>query len=96
MWVYFLNKVGPLDYDWIRKNGSGWITGRVECECDDIEDEGYSPQGREFPTGLMHENDWASMSAWAAKLRTKEVLTREEFIEMYQRAKGRKIRWFTG
>ena len=94
MWGYFLNRMGPINAGWIAENGCRWAGGRVDCHCDDSEDENYDPYGNEFFMPVMHEDDWIAMGDWAMRLRTKKLLSKEEFLDKFRQDAGVEIRWF--
>ena len=41
MWYGWLNRMGPCNREWVANNGSDWAGGRIDLDCDDIEDPDY-------------------------------------------------------
>ena len=71
--------MGPVNMDWIRENGQGWATGRIDCRG-----EGLDPYGEEISVPPMKQEDWYRLSEWMWEFSSKELLTLEQIVQIYQ------------
>lgn len=71
--------MGPVNMDWIRENGQGWATGRIDCRGD-----GLDPYGEEISVPPMKQEDWYRLSEWMWEFSSKELLTLEQIVQIYQ------------
>lgn len=80
--------MGPVNYDWIQKNGNDWAGGRIDiCGNDD-----YYPDELHLP--IMKASSYGPFSEWLSKLRTTGMLTLKELVERYENETGNKIIWW--
>ena len=71
--------MGPVNMDWIRENGQGWATGRIDCRGD-----GLDRYGEEISVPPMKQEDWYRLSEWMWEFSSKELLTLEQIVQIYQ------------
>ena len=84
---YSINWMGPINRDWIQKNGNYWAGGRIDVYGTDID------YPEEIGLPIMYQEDWVRLSVWLDELRTKELLTFEELVAKYEENNPR-IRWW--
>ena len=84
---YSINWMGPINRDWIQKNGNYWAGGRIDVYGTD------SDYPEEIGLPIMYQEDWVRLSVWLDELRTKELLTFEELVAKYEENNPR-IRWW--
>ena len=88
---YFLNWMGPINNDWIEKNGECQASGRIDIS--NIPDE---PFGLEYAVPPMHKEDWGKFSEWLRHHYTPEVWSYDELIQCFEdKQLKRKIRWLS-
>lgn len=88
MITYSVNWMGPINPDWIKKNGDYWAAGRIDIRG--IPDD---PYGDEYGLSAMHMEDWCKLRDWLVTYKTEEVVSYETLIESYEKDNP-KIRWF--
>lgn len=84
---YSTNWMGPVNYDWISKNGEHWAGGRIDIYGTDSE---YPD---EYALRIMHSEDWGRLSNWLDALETETQLSYEELIAEYEKTNPA-IRWW--
>ena len=83
---YSTNWMGPVNLDWTEKNGDHWAAGRI-----DVYGKGEYPDEIGLP--LMHKDDWHSFSECIDTVKSENMLSLEQLVEMYEQ-KHSPIRWF--
>ena len=84
---YHTNWMGPVNGDWIKKNGDHWAGGRIDVRGTD------DPYGDEIGLPIMNSEDWYNFSEWLKTFETEEIWTLEEIVKMYERVNP-EIRWW--
>jgi hypothetical protein len=85
---YSTNWMGPVNLDWIEKNGNDWAGGRIDVYGNDD----YYPDELSLP--IMKAKNYGPFSEWIRKVRTVEVLSLKELVERYENETGDKIIWW--
>lgn len=88
---YWLLWMGPINKDWIDKNGSCWCAGRIEASWSEGED---NPYGIEYAVPPMHCNDWKEFSTWLMHHQTEEVETLQMLCWRFELHRNKVIEWF--
>jgi len=88
---YFLNFMGPINRDWIIKNGNNWCGGRIDVSGLDYFE--YYEGRTELGVPLMHAEDWRSFGNWLWEFNSESMLNLEQLVSIYER-ENPKIRWF--
>jgi len=94
---YSTNMMGPVSLDWYRERGlldeSGqpkeyWAGGRIDI---------YGVPGEHYPIEyalpIMNGESWNIFSDWLDEYETKELVSFEQIINMFETKTGHKIRW---
>ena len=84
---YSTNWMGPINYDWIQKNGDHWAAGRIDVYGGD------EPYPDEIGLWTMHVEDWNRLSDWLDNFRTAEQWNLDQILEEYYKTNP-EIRWF--
>jgi hypothetical protein len=84
---YSTNWMGPINYDWIQKNGDHWAAGRIDVYG------GEESYPDEIALPIMHSEDWTNLTSWLDGFKTKELLNLEQLVAEYEKTNS-KIRWF--
>jgi len=84
MYTYFLNYMGPINMDWIKKNGSGWRAGRIDVD-------GPSPD--EYAVNVMDADSWVLFGDWLFNLTTETKLEFQELVTRFEAEAGHRIVW---
>lgn len=87
MITYWLNWMGPINKDWISKNGDHWSCGRIDVSG--IENE---PFGFELGVPNMLSSDWVMFGAWLRGFVSSELLSLKELVAEYEKTNP-KITW---
>ena len=85
MITYSTNWMGPINTNWLEKNGNQWSGGRIDV--DGVPDE---PWGFEIGLPVMKTKDWNEFSDWLIDFTSEELLTLDELLVEY----GKPISWF--
>lgn len=88
MITYWLNWMGPINADWISKNGDQWSGGRIDVSG--VEDE---PFGFELSAPTMLSSDWVRFGAWLKDFSSPELLSLQELVAEYEKTNPT-ITWF--
>lgn len=83
--------MGPVNKDWIEKNGNHWRGGRIDVH--DEHADYFDHSTREFGVPLMHAEDWSMFSEWLWDFESDEVLNLDQLVGLYE-CEHPKIRWF--
>lgn len=86
---YSINWMGPINSDWIAKNGGHWAAGRIDIYG--VPEEHYP---LEYSLPPMHYEDWNDLSDWLDVLETDRLLSFEELILTFQWLTKIQIRWW--
>ena len=84
---YSTNWMGPINAEWIKRNGDHWCSGRIDVYGDDV------PDYTELHLPTMHNEDWNTFTKWLDNLTTPEVWDLEDIVRAYE-AYNPKITWF--
>lgn len=82
---YSTNLMGPINLEWIKKNGDNWSSGRIDVYGDRYESEMGLPP--------MDWKDWDQFSQWLDKFKSEKPLRLEELVKLYEETNS-KITWF--
>ena len=86
---YRTNWMGPINMDWIRKNGAGWSAGRIDCRG-----LGLDPMyGDEIGLSPMKTEDWNRFGDWLDSFTSGTMLSLDELVNEYEKTNP-KIVWF--
>ena len=77
---YSTNWMGPINTDWIAKNGDCWAAGRIDVHGE----EGY-PQEIALPP--MHDRDWERFSRWLETFETEFVWPLTLLVAEYEKTR---------
>ena len=91
MWYAFLNRMGPINRQWMEENGYDWAGGRIDFDCNNENDPMYDRYGREVSVPMMHEEDWYSFGEWLGEQKWREYPV-ESVFDQYTESGGT-IRW---
>lgn len=83
MITYFLNRMGPVNSEFIKKYGDDWAMGRIDIM--DVPDE---PYGLEHAMDAIKEDEWYDLSEWLWNLETKEVWNKKQILDRYTQETG--------
>lgn len=87
MFRYSTNWMGPVNYEWTKKNGNHWAGGRIDV---------YG--GEEYPDEIglpiMHTDDYRHFSEWLDSFTSIDIWTLEELVLLFEKQKRVRIRWF--
>lgn len=72
---YSTNYMGPINAEWIEKNGDHWAGGRIDV-YGDAETEIYLP--------VMDVRDWNSFSTWLYNLKTDDLWNLDQITRLYE------------
>jgi hypothetical protein len=79
---YSLIWMGPINAAWIKKHGSNWVVGRIEVRSGDFDwadvEYGITIDGK----------DWSALSDFLCKLKTDEILTKNQLCAMFEAETG--------
>ena len=84
---YSTNWMGPLNKEWIEKNGKQWAGGRIDVYGDDV------PEYTELGLGVMKGEDWRKFTVWLERLTTPEIWTTDQLVQAYE-FHNPKITWW--
>ena len=84
---YSTNWMGPINYDWIQKNGEHWAAGRIDVYGGD------EPYSDEIGLWTMHVEDWNRLSDWLDNFHTADQWNLDQILEEYYKTNP-EIRWF--
>lgn len=84
---YYLILMGPINKEWIEKNGKQWCAGRI-----DIDD--GSPYGVEYAVSPMHYEDWNEFREWLMHHQTEKLLSKQELFSRFESERNKLICWF--
>lgn len=77
MWNYYLVQEMIMNTEWIEKNGSNWVAGRVECYD---RDNSYGYASREYSL-IIDGKDWNNFDDHLRTIETPSLQTLEQLIE---------------
>lgn len=83
---YSTNYMGPINMDWIQKNGSDWSGGRIDVYGTDS----HYPDELSLP--IMKTSDYATFSDWLDTVETDTMWTLEQLVTEYEKTHT-KIVW---
>ena len=101
--THSLNWMGPVTMDWYRKRGltrndgqfeiitTNYCGGRIDIRG--LDNEEYYSGWHEYALPIMHEEDWNSLSIWLKTFKSKELVSYDDLIELFEKDYGKKIRW---
>jgi len=84
---YSTNWMGPINSDWIQKNGNRWAGGRI-----DVYGGGDYPDEIGLP--IMHADDYGHFSEWLDSFTSIDMWTLEELVHLFEKQTKATIRWF--
>ena len=88
---YSTNWMGPVNYEWTKKNGEHWAGGRI-----DVYGTGYG--GDEYPLEItlpiMHVEDYRRFSEWLDSFTSIDLWSLEELVYLFGKETKINIRWF--
>lgn len=84
---YSTNWMGPVNYEWTKKNGEHWAGGRI-----DVYGGGEYPDEIGLP--IMHADDYRHFSEWLDNFTSIDVWTLEELVLLFEKQTRVRIRWF--
>jgi hypothetical protein len=87
---YKTNWMGPINREWIQKNGNYWSAGRIDFWNNLHPDDEHLD---EMSVPIMHAEDWYRFSDWLRPIETDFPWTLEQLVELYEK-ENPKIRWF--
>jgi hypothetical protein len=96
MWTYRTNWMGPVNLDFIKKNGGGWAGGRIDVYCDDDTDPLYEDtyRGRdEIGLPIMSGESWRDFTNFLEGFNSLRFMNLEAIIYEYEKA-NKPIEWF--
>lgn len=79
--------MGPINHDWIAKNGAEWAAGRIDVSGTE------EFWGTEIGVPPMHYEDWRRFSDWLWDFQTRKVYSLDELVEEFE-VENPKITWF--
>lgn len=85
---YCTNWMGPVNLDWIERNGNDWAGGRIDVYGNDD----YYPDELGLP--LMKANDFYEFGEWLRTVRTVGVLSLKDLEKRYTSETGKTITWY--
>lgn len=85
---YSTNWMGPVNYDWVQKNGNDWCVGRI-----DVYGTG-SDYPEELDLPMMKSDDWYRFSSWLDTIKTVKMLTTVQLVDWYETETGWRITWY--
>lgn len=80
--------MGPIDTKWIRENGDGWASGRI-----DIRGIPGEPYGDEYTLPIMRNEDWCLFCEWLSNVKTPKQISREALIDWFERDNNHQMVW---
>lgn len=86
MITYYLNWMGPINTDWISKNGDQWSCGRI-----DVSGTG-DMFGTEIGVPHMLSSDWIVFGLWLRDFASQKLLSLKELVAEYEKTNP-KITW---
>jgi hypothetical protein len=86
---YSTNWMGPINMEWINKNGRHWAGGRLDFWNPTID----SHYPDELGVPIMHAEDWHKFSDWLDEFRADRVLSLTEIVSEYEKTNPA-IRWW--
>ena len=84
---YSTNWMGPVNYEWTKKNGDYWAGGRI-----DVYGNGDYPDEIRLP--IMHADDYRHFSEWLDSFTSIDMWTLEELTLLFEKQTKIRIRWF--
>jgi hypothetical protein len=77
--------MGPINADWIKKNGDNWSSGRLEVWTGNFDwaDEEYGI--------TIDSQHWNVFDDFLGELKTETVLTKDELCAMFENETGNKL-----
>jgi hypothetical protein len=96
MWTYSTNWMGPVNRDFIKKNGGGWAGGRIDVYCDDDTDPLYEDtyMGRdEIGLPIMTGESWRSFTNFLENYRSLRYMNLDALVFEYEKNNDH-IEWF--
>ena len=85
---YSTNWMGPMNMDWIEKNGSDWAGGRIDMHGGDWS------YPEEIGLPMMKQEDFNKFSNWLDTIETDDVWTLQQLVKQYEKTNS-KIVWHT-
>jgi hypothetical protein len=79
--------MGPINYEWTKKNGDYWAGGRI-----DVYGGGDYPDEIGLP--IMHADDYGHFSEWLDSFTSIDMWTLEELVHLFEKQTKATIRWF--
>jgi hypothetical protein len=76
---YNTNWMGPINTEWIKKNGDDWSGGRIDVWGTD------EPYGVEIGIPIMKSEDWHRFGNWLWNFETDTVWTLDELVKEYEK-----------
>jgi hypothetical protein len=88
---YSTNWMGPVNYEWTKKNGDYWAGGRI-----DVYGSGYA--GGDYPDEIalpiMHKEDYGRFSKWLDSFTSIDLWSLEELVYLFEKETKTTIHWF--
>ena len=82
MMRYSLIWMGPINAAWIKQHGDNWAMGRIEVWSGDFD-------WADIEYGItIDSKDWSAFSDFLRKLKTNQVLTKNELCAMFEAETG--------
>jgi len=79
--------MGPINSDWIQKNGNHWAGGRIDVY-------GSEEYPDEIGLPIMHVEDYGKFSEWLDSFTSIAMWTLEELVLLFEKQTKIHIRWF--
>ena len=83
---YSTNWMGPLNREWIEKNGRQWAGGRIDVHGD-------VPEYTELGIRIMRGEDWRRFTYWLNDFVTPEIWTTEQLVMAYELYNTKIVLW---
>ena len=85
---YSTNWMGPINMDWIKKNGNDWSGGRIDCRGGTL-----GMFGDEINLPIMKTTDWHNFTKWLRTVETKDLYSLKQLVTEYEKTNP-PITWF--
>lgn len=94
MWYGWLNRMGPVNREFLEKNGNGWAGGRIDMDCNDEKDPNYDRYGREYSAPIMKTEDWNMVSDWLSEKEWATLPIAKQIWCEFKKETGHNITWY--